>query len=129
MKGRLHQTPLPQPEIALTGEQPFPKNVPVRPQNAAFVVSSRMANQYFLNEVGVIDENVAKIDDADADDVPVAGQFGKHFQRALVQRAERPAFKSGVWAGGKFVAAEPHGSMLTVGLLRVNAGEFCRGKY
>ena len=43
-----------------------------------------MANQYLFNEVGVIDENVAKIDDADANDVPVAGQFGKHFQRALV---------------------------------------------
>ena len=64
----------------------------------------------------MIDENVAKIDDADADDVPVAGQFGKHFQRALVQRAERPAFKSGVGAGRKFVAAEPHGSMLSRGL-------------
>ena len=58
--------------------------MPVRPQHAALEVAARMANQYLFNEVGVIDENVAKIDDADANDVPVAGQFGKHFQRALV---------------------------------------------
>src|SRR5690348_15413761 len=123
VEGRLHQPPLPQPEITFASEQPFPKNVAVRPQDPAFVVPARMADQYLFNEVGVIDENVAKIDDADADDVPVASQFGKHFQRALAQRAKGPAFEPAVRPGGKFVAAEPHSTMLSRALMQVNAAE------
>src|SRR6266705_1592993 len=95
---RLHQAPLPQPEIAFAREQSFAKNVPVRPQNAAFDVAARMADQNFLDEVGAIDKNIAKIDHADADDIPVARQFAKHLQRALTQRAERPAFEPSVGA-------------------------------
>src|SRR5690242_19782974 len=129
VKGRLHQAPLPQPEIPFAGEQPFPKNVPVRPQHAALEVAAWMTDQHLFNEVGVIDENVAKIDDADADDVAVARQFRKHLQRALAQCTEGPALETGVGAGREFVAAEPHRSMLTAGLVGVKAGEFCRGKY
>src|SRR5579859_223125 len=128
MERRLHQSPLPQPEITFAGEQPFSKYVPVSPQDSAFVVPAWMANQYLFNEGRMIDENIFEIDDANADDVAVTRQFGEHFQRTLFQRSERPAFEPGVRAGRKSIAAEPHGSMLSPVSPRVNAGEFCNEK-
>src|SRR5215467_1530028 len=71
MEGGLYEPPLPQPEIPFAGEQPFSKNMPVRAQYPALEVAARMADQYLFNEVRVIDKNVAKIDHADADDIPV----------------------------------------------------------
>src|SRR5215472_18062531 len=87
-----------------------------------------MIDQNFLDEVGMIDKNIAKIDHADADDVSVARQFAEHFERALVQRAERPAFEPSVGSGGELVAARPHTNMLAVAFPRVNARECGRVK-
>src|SRR5207249_6327164 len=119
----LHHPPLPQPEIAFAREQSFPKNVPVRPQNAPFDVAARVADQNFLDEVGVIDKNITKIDHADADDIAAARQFAEHLQRVLTQRAERPAFEPSVRARGEFeIVAAPHTNMLSRGLPRGQRG-------
>jgi len=84
-----------------------------------------MADQHLFDEVRVIDKNVAKIDDANADDVSVARQFGEHLDWALTQSAQGPAFETLVGTGWEFVAALPHTTMLSRELARVNAGEFC----
>src|SRR5215472_223570 len=78
MEPRLHEPPLPQPEIAFACEQSFAKNMPVRPQNAPLDVAARMAYQDFLDVLGVIDKNIAKIEHADAHDISVARQFTEH---------------------------------------------------
>src|SRR5215470_4581932 len=97
--------------------------MPVCAQHAALEVAARMADQYLFDEVGVIYENVAKIDHTDSDDIPVGRQLRKHFQRALLQRAKGPAFEPVIGAGGKFVATPPHTTMLSRGFARVNASE------
>ena len=61
----------------------------------------------------MIDKNIAEIDDADTDDIPVARQITEHLERALIQRAEGPTFEPAIGAGGEFVAAEPHAPMLS----------------
>ena len=81
------------------------------------------ADSHFFDELGVIDENIPEIDDADADNVSVLCQFAEHFQRVLAQGAERPAFEALVGAGMKLVAARPHATMLRPGLAGVNVGE------
>ena len=124
MKRRLHEPPLPQPEVAFAREQPLAKNMPVRLEHAPLDVTTRMSDKHFFDEVGMIDKNIAKIDHADARDVPVvARQLAEHFQRAFVQRLERPAFEPFEGAGREFVAARPHSIILGRAFPRVNAGE------
>src|SRR5258708_20907996 len=123
MKSGLGQPPLPQPEVALAGEQSISEEALVRAQDAALDEFARLIYEHFLDVVRVVDVVHAKLVEAHRHDIPVfAREGGEKAKRVAAVIFEGTRSRSAQGAGRHIVFdGATHRQMLCPAPVSVNA--------
>ena len=89
MEERLDQTPLPEMEVALAGQEPLAEKALRFLQRAALHEAPRLGDEHFPHELGLADEIEALRADPRARDVAVGGELGQEPEWIAPHRAEQ----------------------------------------